>query len=204
MKVIIVKNAEEGARKAADIIEKIVRENPACTLGLATGSSPVGMYRELARRCREEGIHTNADTCGFGTEEAVRKVMACADLCYFDIKHMDPAKHEAYTGVRNETILRNLELTLSLGVKTVIRVPLIPEHNADEAQLSALADYVKGLGPGVDHVCFLPYHVYGESKYKMIGREYPLKELRKLTEEEMQRAVAITESRGLRCTLSKH
>ena len=56
MKVIIAKTYEDGARKAADIIEKIVRENPTCTLGLATGSSPVGMYRELARRCKEEGL----------------------------------------------------------------------------------------------------------------------------------------------------
>ena len=56
MKVIVVKDYQEGARKAADIIEKIVREKPDCTLGLATGSSPVGMYRELARRCNEEGL----------------------------------------------------------------------------------------------------------------------------------------------------
>ena len=56
MKVIIAKDYEDGARKAADIIEKIVRDNPACTLGLATGSSPVGMYKELARRCKEEGL----------------------------------------------------------------------------------------------------------------------------------------------------
>ena len=56
MNVIIVKDYEEGAKKAADIIEKIVRENPTCTLGLATGSSPVGMYRELARRCAEENL----------------------------------------------------------------------------------------------------------------------------------------------------
>jgi len=56
MKVIVVKNAEEGARKAADIVERIVRDQPSCTLGLATGSSPVGMYRELARRCAEEGL----------------------------------------------------------------------------------------------------------------------------------------------------
>ena len=56
MKVIIVKDYEEGAKKAADVIEKIVRENPTCTLGLATGSSPVGMYRELARRCAEENL----------------------------------------------------------------------------------------------------------------------------------------------------
>ena len=56
MKVIIAENYEDGARKAADLIEKIVRDNPKCTLGLATGSSPVGMYRELTRRCREEGL----------------------------------------------------------------------------------------------------------------------------------------------------
>jgi len=56
MKVIIAENYEDGAKKAADIIEKIVRENPTCTLGLATGSSPVGMYQELARRCQEEGL----------------------------------------------------------------------------------------------------------------------------------------------------
>ena len=56
MKVIVAKNYEEGAKAAADIIEKLVRENPTCTLGLATGSSPVGMYKELSRRCKEEGL----------------------------------------------------------------------------------------------------------------------------------------------------
>lgn len=56
MKVIVVENYEEGAKKAADIIEKIVREKPDCTLGLATGSSPVGMYKELARRCKDEEL----------------------------------------------------------------------------------------------------------------------------------------------------
>ncbi len=56
MKVIIAKDSNEAAKVAADIIEKIVREEPECTLGLATGSSPVGMYKELARRCKEEGL----------------------------------------------------------------------------------------------------------------------------------------------------
>ncbi len=158
---------------------------------------------EIFRRCREEGIHTNADTCGWGTEEAVRKVMAEADLCYYDLKHMDPEKHRTYTGVDNARILRNLELTLSLGVKTVIRVPLIPEHNADDENIRALAAYVKGLGEGVDSVCFLPYHSYGENKYRMIGRTYPLEGLRKLTEEELRRAVEIVEGFGLRATVSK-
>ena len=55
MKVIVAKDYAQASALAADIIEKEVRENPACTLGLATGSSPVGMYQELARRC-EKGL----------------------------------------------------------------------------------------------------------------------------------------------------
>ncbi len=56
MKVIIAKDHAEASRLGADIIEKIVREKPDCTLGLATGSSPVGMYQELSRRCHEEKL----------------------------------------------------------------------------------------------------------------------------------------------------
>ncbi|MGI5977562.1 MAG: glucosamine-6-phosphate deaminase [Candidatus Limivicinus sp.] len=56
MKVIVAENYEKLCSLAADVIEKIVREKPDCTLGLATGSSPVGMYKELSRRCHEEGL----------------------------------------------------------------------------------------------------------------------------------------------------
>ncbi len=56
MKVIIAENYERMCALAADVIEKLVREKPDCCLGLATGSSPVGMYKELSRRCKEEGL----------------------------------------------------------------------------------------------------------------------------------------------------
>lgn len=56
MKVIVVKDHDEASKVAADVIEEVVRANPECTLGLATGSSPVGMYKELARRCKDEGL----------------------------------------------------------------------------------------------------------------------------------------------------
>ena len=56
MRVIVAKDYAEASAIGADIIEKIVRENPTCTLGLATGSSPVGMYQELARRSANEGL----------------------------------------------------------------------------------------------------------------------------------------------------
>ncbi len=56
MKVIVAENYEEQSALAADIFEELIREKPDCCLGLATGSSPVGMYRELSRRCKVEGL----------------------------------------------------------------------------------------------------------------------------------------------------
>ena len=56
MQLIIAKDYAAQCSAAADIIEKLVREKPDCRLGLATGSSPIGIYKELIRRCREEGL----------------------------------------------------------------------------------------------------------------------------------------------------
>lgn len=54
MEIVIVHDKEEAATIAADIIEGYAREGK--TLGLATGSTPVGAYQELIRRHREEGL----------------------------------------------------------------------------------------------------------------------------------------------------
>lgn len=56
MKVIIADSYAAQCSAAADIIEEVVRSKPDCRLGLATGSSPVGIYDELARRCSDEGL----------------------------------------------------------------------------------------------------------------------------------------------------
>ncbi|MGN0037852.1 MAG: glucosamine-6-phosphate deaminase [Coriobacteriales bacterium] len=49
MKFIVAKDYEEMSRKAADVIAALVAANPSCTLGLATGSTPEGLYAELVR-----------------------------------------------------------------------------------------------------------------------------------------------------------
>lgn len=56
MEVIITKTAEEMAVIAADMIERQLLSKPNSVLGLATGSTPVGTYRELVRRHKEKGL----------------------------------------------------------------------------------------------------------------------------------------------------
>lgn len=50
MKIVILDSKDQVATTAADIVEKLVRNKPNCTLGLATGSTPVRLYEELTRR----------------------------------------------------------------------------------------------------------------------------------------------------------
>lgn len=54
---VIIKGDYEGLSKyAAKVIAGFVRKKPDCVLGLATGSTPIGTYRELIRMHKEEGL----------------------------------------------------------------------------------------------------------------------------------------------------
>ena len=47
MKVIIAKDYEELSRRAAEIMIDVVKKNPSAVLGLATGSTPIGLYKVM-------------------------------------------------------------------------------------------------------------------------------------------------------------
>ena len=56
MRVIIVKDYKEMSRRAAKVVANRIGKKPDLVLGLATGSTPVGMYSELIRMHKEEGL----------------------------------------------------------------------------------------------------------------------------------------------------
>jgi glucosamine-6-phosphate deaminase len=70
VRVIIEKDSAAVSRRAATFIARLIRRKPACVLGLATGSSPVGAYQELIRLHREEGLNFSRVTT-FNLDEYV-------------------------------------------------------------------------------------------------------------------------------------
>jgi len=56
MDVLIRNNYKDMSLCAARIIAALVREKPNAVLGLPTGSTPIGTYKELVRMHREEGL----------------------------------------------------------------------------------------------------------------------------------------------------
>ena len=55
MKVIIIKNYEEMSSKAFEIMADVVKNNPDAVLGLATGSTPIGLYKNMIKDHNENG-----------------------------------------------------------------------------------------------------------------------------------------------------
>ncbi len=56
MKLVIKEDYAALSKEAANIISNLVKEKPDGVLGFATGSTPVGTYKELIRMHREEGL----------------------------------------------------------------------------------------------------------------------------------------------------
>jgi len=75
MKVLVFKSYEELSKAAADMVAKQVKEKTNSILGLATGSSPVGMYKELVKMYKNgevdfsKVVSYNLDEyCGLGAD----------------------------------------------------------------------------------------------------------------------------------------
>ena len=131
--------------------------------------------REFFNACRQAGIHTALDTCGFVKPENLTSVLDFSDLVLYDLKIADPENHKKYTGVDLAPILNNARLISERRIPMWIRIPVIPGYTDSPENMGGLGAVINGL-PAVERVDLLSYHHLGEAKYKGLGLTYPLKE----------------------------
>lgn len=126
----------------------------------------------VLRLCKEKGLHTAIETCGFGPWEELEKILAYTDLALYDVKHTDPVRHKEGTGVENTRILENLaRLSGKRHIPVVVRVPLIPGFNDTEENMRRMAAFILEKLPTCREVNLLPYHKLGEGKKEQLERE---------------------------------
>ncbi len=148
----------------------------------------------LLAALKRRRIHTVLETCGLANPKLLRRISPNVDLFHYDLKLMDTAKHEYYTGVKNELILANLKLLADLGRPIVVRMPIIPGINDAEDDIAAASAYLQELGVG--NVDLLPYHRIGGDKYRRLHREYRLPDLVPPSAEGMERLAARLRGEG--------
>jgi pyruvate formate lyase activating enzyme len=124
---------------------------------------------EILRACKQRGLHTALDTCGFSPWADLDWLRRDVDLFLYDLKLMDAERHRKCAGVSNEQILENLQRLSGREHRIVLRVPVIPGVNDDEENLRQMGAFAAEL-PSLERVDLLPYHRIGRDKYRGLGK----------------------------------
>jgi len=145
----------------------------------------INAVKELFRALKEKRINTCIETNG--TNPELPELFPVLDHLIMDVKHYDPAKHEAVTGLSNEDVFQNVRAALEQNVPLALRIPLIGGFNTSPEDAEAFAALFTGLGvPGNATVELLRYHEYGKEKYRQLGMEYTMDERARVSPETLQ------------------
>ena len=129
---------------------------------------------QLLKEAKRRGLTTAIETCGAIPWDICHSVYDYLDFIHFDIKHLDPAKHQAWTGQDNTVILDTFRQMRAAYPQTpcIVRTPIIPHFNDTADDIAAIRDFVKTFPNTTYEV--LRYHRYGRARYACLGRDYPL------------------------------
>jgi len=168
-----------------------------------SGGEPLlqGEYvKGLLKMCRERGLHTALDTCGYSSWEVFEEVLNYTDLVLFDIKHLDPEAHISATGVSNLLPLENLR-KIPKDKRVWLRIPLIPEFNDSPDHINEICKLARETG--VEKVSILPFNRLGDGKYRSLGRTEPVPEAVPPTKERLGEIQKQIENLGIQVSLGE-
>lgn len=154
----------------------------------------------LLEACRRRKLHTCLDTSGYATREVFALFTDSVDLYLYDLKLMDDAEHQKYTGVSNRSILDNLETLDELHKKVIVRFLVIPGVTDTEENISATLDFLSSLR-NLRDVSLLPYHRIAAEKYRRLRRKNEMEGVSPPSDEMMKSLRTHFENCGMRVTI---
>jgi len=164
-----------------------------------SGGEPLDQSKftyELVKSLKTEDYHVALDTSGYADFGVLQKLMPYVDLFLYDVKHVKSKPHQAFTGVDNKKILKNLNRLSKLGCKIWVRIPLIPMFNDSEVDLHDLAYKLADMK--IKQICILPYHGYASWKYEKLNQSYDLSGTGRPSDEKLAQAKKIMEDYGMK------
>ncbi len=156
---------------------------------------------EFLKLCKENGISTALDTCGYASKQVYEKLLPHVDVVLLDLKVFDSNKHEEFTGVPNQTILNNAEWIADYvsknGKKMWIRTPLIPNYTATDDNVRNIGEFIVNELKNVpEQWDLLSFNKMCEASYFRLGISWILKDQPLMTKEEMEHFQAIAKNTG--------
>lgn len=158
--------------------------------------------RDIAERCRAEGIHTALDTAGTVPVLRAKPALDAVDLVMLDIKSLDEAQCVELTGRSAAYTLATLDYCEQTGKPVWLRHVLVPGYTLDKGRLEELAEYIARY-KCIQTVELLPFHKMGEYKWTELGLPYQLGEVSEPGAAELAEARRIFEARGIPCLMKE-
>ncbi len=193
-----------------DVMKVVVRDMPfyrrsggGVTLGGGEPLAQPTFATRILTRAHDTGIDTTVETSGYGETRTLVAMLEHADHVLFDVKHADSRRHLELTGVSNELVLDNLRALLPVHPDVTVRYPLIPDCNASYDDLAALGTRLAQM-PGPPRIEIVPYHRFGEHKYRLLGRAYALDEVSPCDAVQSEEACTVLRQFDLSCTALNH
>ncbi len=118
--------------------------------------------------CKRRGISCVVETCGHVDTGVLIEAVPYVDMFLWDVKDTDSVRHEKYTGVPNDIILKNLSVVNEMNSRIRLRCILVNGINTDIKHYENIALIAGGI-KNLDGVEFLPYHAYGGTKSVFLG-----------------------------------
>jgi pyruvate formate lyase activating enzyme len=136
-----------------------------------SGGEPLlqrAFLRQLLADCRAHGVSTAIETAGNYPWEWLASVLELVDLVMYDLKVLDPARHERYIGNDGRRSLANLQRLAATGKPLIVRTPVVCGVNDAPEQIEPMARLVAGFA-ALQYYELLPYHALGEAKRPGLG-----------------------------------
>lgn len=128
---------------------------------------------ELLRRMRARGVDTAIETCLLVKQDVLSRFLGLVDHFIVDIKYFDGAEHRRVLGESNELILANYRYLVEKGADVLVRTPLIPGYTATEANIRAIARFVRLTDANARYE-LLNFNPLCRSKYAALEEDYPV------------------------------
>ena len=139
---------------------------------------------ELFSLCKKEDIHTCIDTSGCIITDSVKKLLSVTDLVLLDIKYTNEEDYKKYTGGSLKKTMEFLKLLKEMNIPAWIRQVIIPDINDTEENILQLKKLTAGFD-NIKKIELLPFKKFCNSKYENLKIEFPFKEKREPTKEEI-------------------
>jgi pyruvate formate lyase activating enzyme len=173
----------EGKSKEADeIIKEVMKDEVfyeesggGMTLSGGEVLQQADFVIELLKKAKEKGLHTASETTCYTDSETFARFIENLDLLLCDIKHYDSVKHKEVVGVPLEQIQKNIRYAVDSGLEVIGRIPVIPGFNFSLEDAYGLSETLVRLG--IKKVNLLPFHQFGENKYKLLNKTYTMGEI---------------------------